>query len=212
MIRKVTRWTSGAAILLALAMLVTTAPAFARGGNGGGGGGGGGGSAHRPSAMYPVNPPAGSSATIGWTTSRGFGSATLRITANLPVPAACAVPYSVLLDGTTLTTPATTPINITTYLASLGKTNPRVLLPAGSTGAPYCSNDVWYYPNSTTVIPTGTLVEWAYNQDFAKGFVGTARIINTATGGTTLYAYPNPATSDKISLPVRINPNKGSGD
>lgn len=212
MIHKVGWRTSILAILMALAMLLTSAPAFAQGHHGGGGGGGGGGSSHSPVKMYSVQPPTtDSSATIGWTISKGYGSATLRIMANLPLPASCVVPYSVRLKGSTLTTPATTPIDITTYLASLGKSNPRVMLAAGEAGAPVCDQATGVWRLNGVAIAPGTLVEWAYNQDFAKGFKGTAEVFNNTTDAT-LFAYPNPATTAEISLLVRINPHKGSGE
>ena len=206
-----------AIIFVALAMVMTMGTAFARYGppGGSGGGGGRGSGTHAPVSMYPVYPPTSdSSATIGWTISKGFGSSTLRITANLPVPSTCTVPYSVRLTGTTLTDPTTTPIDITEYLTrpSVGKDNPRVMLPAGEAGAPTCdeATNTWYAPDGT-VISAGTLMEWAYNQDFGKGFEGTAEVFNN-TSSVVYFAYPKPGTGETIKLPVRVNPNKGEGE
>jgi len=160
--------------------------------------------------MYPVNAPTGATATIGFTTSRGYGSATMRITANLPIPSTCAVPYAVALDGTTYTD-LTPGIDINTYFATLPTPipYPKVMLPAGAAGAPYCDTAGWHYPGGA-IIPAGTLTEWSYNQDFAKGFRGSAFVINTTlTTNNTLFKYPGP-NQQIIALNVRTNPNKGT--
>lgn len=203
------------AVLMALAMMLTTAPAFAAGhygggGGGGGHGGGGSGGSGSPTSMYPVNAPSGATATIGFTTSRGYGSATMRITANLPIPSTCAVPYAVALSGYTYTD-ETQGTEINAYFASLPTpiAYPKVMLPAGSAGAPYCDAAGWHYPGGA-LIPSGTLTEWSYNQDFAKGFIGSASVINTTlTENDVLFKYPGP-NQKLIMLNVRSNPHRGT--
>ena len=208
-----------AIMFVALAMVMTMGTAFAQGGppagRGGGGGHGGGrggvhgGVTHAPVDMVAVSAPTGSSATIGWTTSKGFGSATVRVTANLPVPlGTCIVPYFVNLEGTTYMVDAQgNPLPDQPDINTTGITNPKEMVPAGETGAPYCEDGVWYTPTGDEI--TSGTIEFAYNQDFSTGFKGTVYVENSAE--TKYFQYP--ATGEApLMLPVKVNPNKGEGE
>ena len=223
MIGKATRRASILAILLTLAMMLTTAPAFARGpGGGSGGGSGGSGGSGAPVPMTRVYAPTGTTATIGFTTSRGYGSATMRITANLPLPTTtCDIPYAVDLTGTTYTTK----VEIHEYFANLTSETgepapivyPKVMFVAGTGIASYTCADsgtttAWTFYNSNgDVIGTavgGDIHEFGYNQDFAQGFIGSStdavRVIDT-TASATLFKY------GPVTLAVRVNPNRPAG-
>lgn len=192
--------TLGTVTALSLGLWAPVAFAAGRGPGTGGHGGaveGPGGSGKSVSMTPTSSAPSGSAATIGWTVSRGFGSATLRVSATgLPLPTTtCDVPYSVHLSGTSLTDPpqsAPTSIDTIGAMSVAGTTPPTCSLVDGVA--------TWTVNGSPV-----TTSEFGFNQDFPTGFTGSAAIVNSS--GTDLFTYSG------VELPVRVNSHKrGTGD